>query len=347
MAIRGCWSFDDTQVLADRGLSGSAVIATTQPRTGAQSLKLQGGGTPNRAIFPTFGGYAVGATIGFAFGYRPSWPISAPSNTPAGAWTYHIVSFWGEGIQHCSIGLDADGKVQAVVAAGTQTGASVTPCAYEVYAHWEVKYVCHDSAGSIVVKINGVEYMNVSGIDTRTGGAGTLDAIQIGSQQGSNSYFAYADDCVLWDTSGSDVTDFIGDMAVLYRKASGAGNYAAWTPSAGSNYQNVDDLGTPDEDTTYNSSSTASQKDSFAIDDIAAGTVIAVQSVIRARKDDAGSRSVRPLFRIGGSDYVGATVSLSDGYVTSTEVFHNDPSDTNDWTSGDVNGAEHGYELVA
>ena len=350
MAIRTCWSFDDSQVLADRGLAesnpGYVAISATAPRNGAQSLRITGAGTLCNAIIPVGAAFAMGATLGFSFAYRPAWLISSPYQTPVTSSTAFVVALFEGTTAHFVVGLNASGQVIALRPSGTvYTGANITPCAQNTYSHWEIKYVCHDTTGSLIVKINEVEYLNVSGIDTRNGLNGTIETIRIGGQL--NTGYSYADDLILWDTAGSDVTDWVGDKAVLWRKATGAGNYAEWTPSAGANWQNIDDLGTRDEDATYNASSTPGQKDSFVIEDIATGSVLAVQSVMRIRKDDAGPRSVRPLFRISSTDYVGATVTANDGYTTSTEVFHNDPSDSADWAAGDINGAEHGYEQVA
>ena len=353
MAIRRVFSFESTATFSElAGVTTSGynapAIVTTAPRSGSQSARVSRiqASQPSRIFISTITAYAVGDAVGVAFGYRPGWAFSTNTYVNANSM---VAGFFEGATMHASVGLDSTGHVWLRLPSGSySTGASVSPAAQDTYAHWEVKFVCHDSTGSCIVKINGVEYLNVSGLDTRNGASGTVDTVVFGCENNDNvGGDSYIDDVVIWDTSGSDVVDFIGDCKVVYCKPSGAGTYAEWTPNTGANYAAVDDVGTIDDDTTYNGSSTVDQRDSFAMDNVAAGSIIAVQTVLRARKDDAGGRHLKPLIRMGGADYLGADINISDGYATFTEVFHNRPSDSADWTDSDVNGLELGYKLIS
>jgi hypothetical protein len=169
---------------------------------------------------------------------------------------------------------------------------------------------------------------------------------QIGFQGTGNQSFDFADLYIL-NTSGSVNNDFWGDTAVDAKTVSGAGNSTQWTPSAGSNYQNVDDA-TPNGDTDYNSSGTASQVDLYALTDLSGtGTARAAQWNGYVRKDDAGSRSVAPMLRSESTDAQGSTQSVSDSYTYLFQVYDVDPADAGSWTFTKINALEAGIKLVS
>ena len=360
MAIRDAWSFDDADTIAEHVVSadaGTPTISTVAPRTGAQSLRVTGGASvPARAGVWSGSAMALGATFGVAFGYRPGWTIGTTTGLPPASQVHYVVAFFETNTPHVKIGVLNDGNVM-VCRHTTELGRTTTPpgIAKDTNAHWEVKLNVHDSTGAVEVKITGVAltFSWVTGgdttQDTRNGASGTVNRVSFSSQSTDAALASYIDDVVIWDATGADVTDFIGDKGVYYYPENGAGTYTDWTPNTGTNTAAVDDLGTVDGDTTYVASSTAGDQDSYTTPTVPAGTIVAVASVIRARKDDAGSRTFRPFWRRSGTDYVGTTVSASDGYTRHVEVFHNDPSDSADWTNGDfgAGASEIGVELVS
>jgi len=128
----------------------------------------------------------------------------------------------------------------------------------------------------------------------------------------------------------------------------GAGNHTQFTPSTGSNWQNVDDSA-PNGDTDYNSDGTVGDRDSFVITDLpsVANAVKAVQYSLYARKDDAGTRQLAPFVRISGTNYDGTTVTMASSYGMFTEVKEQSPATSSAWGVSEVNGMEYGYKVVA
>ena len=245
-----------------------------------------------------------------------------------------------------SVTVEADNSIG--VRRGDHTGALLaqsSPCKIGAGAwHFvELKATIHNSAGSVQVRLNGVTVVAVTGLDTQN--TSNAYATEIQFWQG------YIDDLYVLDTTGSAPhNDFLGDVRVRTLYPDGAGSSTQWTPSAGSNYQNVDETGTADGDTTYNSSSTAAQKDLFTFSNLpdASGTVYAVQERWKARKDDGGTREARSVVKSGATTNSGQTEALGSSYVGYIGDIHSvNPDTAAAWTISEVNAVEAGYELIS
>ena len=119
--------------------------------------------------------------------------------------------------------------------------------------HVEVKIVNHASAGSVQIKVDGVT-------------VGTLTGLAISSDNITSILYGSGNNTVKYDNLFI-ADDFVGEMySILCSPTSD--NSVQFTPSAGSNYQNVDDTA-QDGDSTYNESSTVGHKDLFGFADIA------------------------------------------------------------------------------
>ena len=105
----------------------------------------------------------------------------------------------------------------------------------------------------------------------------------------------------------------------------------------------------PDGDTSYISSSTASQKDTMAMTNLSASavTVYAVVPKLYVRKTDAGARTIEPLFHISGTDYAGTAQGMGTGYGQLYQVYSVSPATSSAWTVSEVNGLELGVELAS
>ena len=101
-----------------------------------------------------------------------------------------------------------------------------------------------------------------TGVDTQNGGVAQIDNIEL---HGASSPDPVFDDIYVLDDAGSDNTDFLGDCRVetIFPDADGNENDFTASPAV-SNYLNVDDGGSPDDDTTYNWSATATDRELYA-----------------------------------------------------------------------------------
>jgi hypothetical protein len=236
---------------------------------------------------------------------------------------------------------------------GTPLGSTVTAAFTDNVWHYvEVKCLIHDTAGTLEVRINGVAVLNLTSQDTKNGGTGFIDRIQLGvtaNPANGNDYDFDYDDWYICDDTGSLNNNFLGDIRVAALFPSGAGTTTQWTPSAGSNFQNLEEVG-PDGDTTYNSETTASDIDLFAMDNLPtnATTVAGIKEIAYHRKDDAGVRTLRHVVRTGATNYEGSDISVSDSYTyTGVALRETNPNTTVAWTQSDVDGLEAGYKLQA
>lgn len=302
---------------------GNISLLSTSPRySGGKYIRLQGAGpyyiTKNFTNVNT-------VTAGFAF----------KTESLAGNYGFRFIN--ETGIQ-LTIYVNVDGSISAykgtTVILGTSAAGIVT---VETWMYMEIKVCIHDTTGTYEVRLNGVSVLSGSGADTKAQTTSGCSGIRF---HGFSDY-SYLDDVVIHDG------DFLGDVRVDDVLPTGAGNYAQFTPSAGANFECVDDTDI-DNDTTYVSSETVGHKDSYAMGDLSAigADIHAVIACVTARKDDAGTRKIKPLIRIAGTDYEGDEISLGDSYHTYQHVWLTNPADSAAFEEADVNAMEAGQELT-
>jgi hypothetical protein len=210
--------------------------------------------------------------------------------------------------------------------------------------HFEFAARIHDTQGTIEVRFNGIQLpaLTLTGLDTKPASVTVINGFQLAA------YDRFTDIYV-------DTEFFHGDCIVETLYPTGAGNHADWIPSgglqAGSNYMNVDDPGNIDGDDTYNMSLSQGDKDSFVAGNLVSRPTSVVKGVamfLAARKDEAGSREMKPMLRIGGADYLHPDDGfiLSDIYHGAQRIWEENPATEAGWTESGVNGAEIGYDLV-
>ena len=353
MALRFMESFDfwGTGRIAELydGWSNNArvtIAGTDRHSTATGNMRFQatsGGSGGNGWVGKSIGGTATTIIVGFA--------LNLQTNDSG---TIELLSL-DEGVggtPHVSLRATT-GTSTFTLSAGrgnyTELGSAVAAILDSIWAYVEIKAVIHDTAGSIVVKVNGVTVINVSGVDTRNGGTPKVDAILFGNGRGNNSnYDFYIDDIYVLDDSGSLNNDFLGDVRVACIRPDGAGNSTQWTPSAGSNWQNVDDE-EPNDDTDYNSEGTAGDKDLYTLTALptSAGSVAGIREITRHRKDDAGAATIRQLIRTGSTDYEGSDVVVGDNYTYAQAIRETNPNTSAAWTESEINGLEAGVKRQA
>lgn len=244
---------------------------------------------------------------------------------------------------HVDLRITAAGAIRAT-RNGTSLGISSSGIISTGTWYWLcAKFTIDDSAGVVEVHLNNSSVLSLTSQDTRNGANASANNFQVTTPAAG----AQVDNLVVLNTAGSSLNDIpTEEWRISTQTATGAGNSTQWTPSAGSNYQNVDDATSIDSDSTYNSSSTAGHTDLFAIGNFDSGVVRAVQTCITARKDDGGTREIREKCRSGSTNYSGATQAISSSYLTYRELREVDPATAAAWTLSNLDAAEFGYELV-
>lgn len=317
--------------------SNTTIAAVGRNATNGARISAAGfNGTLTKGVTP---GSASAGGVGVA------WQTSALFNH-SGSNPDHVLQVL-EGITvHLGIGLNTSGffTIERNTTVLATASVAISPA---TYYYLEFKWNIHDSTGSAELKINGTTVASVSGVDTRNGGAGTWNTFRMYNGSNNAGLNIDIDDLVIWDTSGATNNDFLGPIRVKAILPDGAGASTDFTPSAGSNFQNVDDTLT-DGDSTYNAESTPGDHDTYTYAAVGlTGTVRAVQTNLMVRSNGAGSETIRPKIRISAVDYNGTTVGVTTTYSDSREVHQVSPATAVAWTVAEIDAAEFGIELVS
>lgn len=343
MANRFIEGFDylTTALLAKRFQVDTATVGANGRNGGNSCRCSQGSGLTWGTVRMT------GFTIGYAHKQITSFGASGVSRQ----WRWMEDSL---NIVHLSAGITAAGNI--IIYRGsfsTLLATGTTTLVADQYYYIEYQFTISDTTGVVKVWINGVaETLTfVTGTettqDTRNAGNGYVNFIGIGNTSGSSTASYEIDDLYLNDDTGGVDDSTWGDVRVIAVLPDSAGNYAQFTPSTGSNYQNVDDA-TADDDTTYNSSATVNHIDSFGTASLGVtGTVKGVSAQVYAKKTDSGTCSLAPFWRISGTDYAGTGIPLGTVYGFVTQLYRVSPATSSAWSTAEINGAEMGYKRTA
>ena len=308
-------------------------------RFGGQSATIPASGNLRYDVT----GNPVTAVVGAAF-YLNSTPSAA----------IQIVELIESAVPNVQVGVGLDTNRRLIVYRGSvstvlATGTTVLPNGAWTYIEFKAKV--DPTTGTYEVRINGLATpeLSATGQNTRNSSNSFLTGFRL--LVSANAISCRFDDIYFLDTTGSaPLNDFLGETRVQTLWPTGAGASTQWTPSVGSNWQNVDDGngGNMDSDTTYNSSATVGQIDSFALQDLSGTpTVYSVAMTWDARKDDAAARQVRSRLKSGATIANGTTQTMGSSFAGSRDVWDTDPATGVAWTSSGVNALEAGYEMIA
>jgi hypothetical protein len=269
----------------------------------------------------------------------------APSGYPGG-----IMGFYGDagGTPHIALTHNTDGtvSVRRGIYNGTILGTTTQSFPYNIWHYWEMKVTLHDTTGSVVVRLNNQTVLNLTNIDTKNGGTGSV--IDYVHYYTSAVHGVKYDDIYINDGSGSVDNDFWGDIAIKTLVANGAGNSTQLTSSTGANWSTTDEaFNTTPNTTDYVGASTPGLKDTYSLVDLPAGTpLIKYISVgLYAAKSDAGSISARRVLRVNSTDYTGSDLVLAASYQWFWEYIRLSPNTSLAWTKAEIDAMEAGMEV--
>lgn len=238
----------------------------------------------------------------------------------------------------------------------TQTGALrvlrgstvlATSTAFMVAGNWHsiaLNTKIDATAGSFELRLDDIPIVSASATNTRNASDNLIDTISFAF---STTGTVEIDDlCLLDDVAPT--RGFIGDVRVQTVSPSGDTASKTWVPSTGTdNYSLVS--GVHDGDTSYVRSGTVGAVDLYEMGNLtdAPTAIVAVQTVVSARKDFAATRTMRSKLKSGTASANGGTFGLATGYIMRPDIFEVDPATNAAWTSSGVNALQAGIELVA
>lgn len=343
MAFLFCDSFDHlaTAQLPSKWNSvlGGANIGAAGGRNGTNSLRLDGNETITKQLSPS------GSTCIIGFARKPGSAVNL---------TGPFLAIGDATVTHITIAMNADltwnvargGVLNNTL--GTSLGDTSAAHTLDQYDYWEVKVIIHNSAGVVDIKKNGVSVLALMGIDTQNGG--TAGWTNFALAAATNTNLADYDDLYVLDGTGSAPhNDCYGDVRIAAHFPTADGTTTDATPSTGSDHYAVVDEAAANSDTDYNTVTAVGDKDTLELTDLipTGAAILAFQTVIFAKKSDAGVGVVCPVLRYSGTDYDGDDHALSTAYACAVQPYENNPGTGIQMTEAEFNALEVGYKRTA
>jgi hypothetical protein len=203
--------------------------------------------------------------------------------------------------------------------------------------HIQFKYIPDSASGVFDVKVNGVSDIAFSG-NTVPGAQTTLDQVEFRGAYYGGQLHQY-DDFVFDDAT------WIGNSKIAAIAPNGVGNSTQWDPSAGLNYQCVDEI--PASDTDYVFTNVVDEVDTYAMSDLPASAAVVkcVQVVARARKEGTATpQNINLAVRTTGGDAYSADQALESSFKPHINHWENNPGTSSPWTVSEVNAMEAGVK---
>ncbi len=155
----------------------------------------------------------------------------------------------------------------------------------------------------------------------------------------------YIDDLYVLSGTGGTLTTRIGPCRVVgIVSSTGDGSVAQFTPSTGTDNGAMVDDSTPDDDTTYNASTTIGFIDTYNFAAVGyTGTVKGV-GIRNDCKADSGVAGIRNVSRISSTNYFSSAIALTSSYTICINIQELSPATAGAWTVSEIDGAEFGLE---
>lgn len=217
----------------------------------------------------------------------------------------------------------------------------------DTWYHAEFKFNINDTTGLYELRLDGIDVMSDSNVDTKEVFPSVF-AIQFNGIQAKNNDNPdeefLIDDFYVLDSNGSENNDFLGvDTRVLTLFPDAEGTTNDFTPSTGTdNSATVDE--NPASDTDFNSGITNGDIDEYLVDTLNADSVFGVMIRSNVQPSASGHRAVRNRVLSNSSIANGSDITITDDVDVNT-IFETDPDTTSLWTISGVNAAEFGVEV--
>ena len=198
-------------------------------------------------------------------------------------------------------------------------------------------------SGIAEVRVNGQPVITLSAVNTFYAGSLTPTLVFI-YPQGRRIY----DDLFINDAMGGVNDSFEGDVRIDTHYPDADGAHSEWNRLSGAIQFEMIDEHPPDEDTTYNFTTTSGNLDTVSVQTLIpvfAG-IRAVSLIARARKVPPGNAGLAPIIRFNSVDYEGTGYTLGSGYAYHETNYDTHPATASGWSDSDFNSSEFGYKKV-
>lgn len=248
-----------------------------------------------------------------------------------------------DNLYHLRCNLNAFG-IQVLNGAGASLGTFPHKFKNNAWNYVELELNATDP-GTAKLTVNGDVVFDLSGDFLHT--TSTINTLFIA---GFNERARIAD-LIVMDGSGSEFNAIMGEMRLETALPTGDGGTAAWTPTSGANYTNIDDaVAAYDDDTTSITSATANQVNlaTHATTAAPGATEVLFAGIqILARDDDVSPAQVQGVAQIGATEYVSTTRALATAYKRKPIFWALNPDTGLPWLVSEINATEWGVKAIA
>jgi hypothetical protein len=346
MALRGMESWD---------IYDTANITDVYPSVGPGSVVAAAGRCSTQAFLGTgvlgtgpFVGVSATTTDGFC-----GWAYSGTGYSTTQHWSVNK----SDSTPLAFIRVLADGSIEGWKGFNTILGSVVcsTGANLILTGHYDaigVEFNIAASGGYLRIYVNGILQADSGSVDMTT-------AFTSG-QWGAFSFtpVGYIDDMYWGDTDISDPEndwdEYLGDLhvegQVAVTDAIDPGTYRDWTPNTGTDHGALVDDNPPDDSTTYVSSSTVGQVETFAFPAIVPATALiyGIQLMPNALKTTFATRTMANVVYTNGTLDVGTTTSPAQtNYKYYPQVYGKNPVTGTVWSTATANAMEGGLKIIS
>ena len=309
------------------------------------------GGSPTTVNLSTgrFGGFTckrIPAIYGYL--YTPALTTNDTLVVGMGVYTGYsgsnsVIALYDGTTQGVNISLNTQSLGVHVYRGGTSLGSGYGVEIRQNNWYWvEIKVKCHNTSGTVEVRVNGATVVSLSGVDTQEGTHAYHDVVRLGFRD-----VAFIDDVYICDGSGTANNDFLGNCRVVSLLPDGDAATLEWTPStAGAHYGLVDES-FPNDDTDYVEDATSGHVDLYDYGAVPTlGPIRGVQVNTECRNTDANSFSLITVAKSGtivSED--SAQVIGTQSYTCRRRTLETDPNTGDSWTADGLNAAQFGVKV--
>jgi hypothetical protein len=339
-----CDSFDhyNTATLPEKySFSGGATIVSPG-RTGANCLEFAyGSGGSVQQNFASQSQFIVGVAFN---------PQAFGSGNP----NNKIIVFFDQGMLQGALVMNESGGLEyqtfpngEPLTIASSAGGVITLGAWQ---YLEISVVFSPTAGSVVVQLNGINVViDVTGVNTSTTGNSTAGSVQLTDQNSGNGPW-YFDDFYICNEAGAYNNSFLGDVAIDCVVPDAAGQSTQWTPNGGTdpNWEIAAQIPPGGSSGYYLSSSVVGDFDLYEIASLPGSndTIVGVQIVASAYKDDSGARVLGVGFGNGTTYIFNAGFPLGGSYIMYEQTYDINPITNQAWVETDINSGQIGIKVI-
>ncbi len=261
-----------------------------------------------------------------------------------------IVEFNEGSTNHVTVTVLANGAIEVARDAAVLATSAAGTILEGAYNYLEVRAVIDGAVGIVTVDLDEFNIHAITGANTQNGGTGIIDEIRM---KGTSDIIFFDDLYINNNIGDSPQSGFLGNTHIEFNAvlADGSVNdFAILEPTTPTtHFDKVNEI-PPDLDVSFVASNTPADQELFTIPPLSAltgnATVFGVQVSVLTRKNNEGSRLIKPLIDPGVTIAEGADLTLALTYGYAVEMWQQNPDTSSDWTEAEVEASEIGCEVT-